>query len=120
LSTGTPIDHLKQAGTTDSARERLNIVVNIGTSWLAQVFSIHPDMPYGPATFLGFTLIRALLTFCSVTESVLVPSNGTHSLRLRWHFDYDLVLVSQGGFFLVNECVTYVCFGLSVYYFGLL
>jgi len=36
-------------------------------------------MPSGPAAFLVFTLIRALLTLCSVTECVLFPSNGTHS-----------------------------------------
>jgi len=78
LGTGIKVYHLKQAGTTDSTRERLNIVVNTGAIWLAQVFSTRPDMPSGPAAFLVFTLISALLTSCSVTENVLVPSNGTH------------------------------------------
>jgi len=62
LGTGTIVDHLKQAGNRDSARERLNIVMNTGASWLAQVFKNHQDMPSGPAAFLVFTLIRALLT----------------------------------------------------------
>jgi len=70
LGTGTMVDLLKQAGTTDSGRERLNIVVNTGASWIAQVFSTRPDMQSGPAAFLVFTLIRALLTSCSVTERV--------------------------------------------------
>jgi len=70
------VEHLKKAGTT--ARERLNVVVNTRASWLAQVFSTHPDMPdiSVPASFLVFTLIRALLMLCSVTERV--SSNGTH------------------------------------------
>jgi len=67
LGTETTVDHLKQAGTTNSARERLNIVVNTGAGWLAQVFSTHPDLSSGPAAFLVFTLIRALLMSCSQT-----------------------------------------------------
>jgi len=70
LGTGTLMDNLKQAGTTDSARERLNIVVNTGASWLGQVFNTRPNMPSGPAAFLVFTFIRTLLTSCSVTERV--------------------------------------------------
>lgn len=59
-----------QAGTTDLTRERLNIVVNSGASLLAQVFSTRPEMPSGRAAFLVFTLVRSLLTLCSVTKSV--------------------------------------------------
>jgi len=64
------LGHRDNSGPLEAARERLNIVVNTGASWLAQVFNTHPDMPSGLAAFLGFTLIGA--------ESALVPSNDTH------------------------------------------
>jgi len=71
LGTGTIVDHLKQAGTMDLVRERLTIVVNTGASWFAQIFGTRPpNRPSGPAAFPVFTLIRALLTSCLVTERV--------------------------------------------------
>ena len=58
MSRGTIDNLLKHVGTTDLASERLNIVVNIGASWLAQVLSTLPGMPSGPAAFLVFTFSR--------------------------------------------------------------
>ena len=67
FGTGMMVDLLKHVGTTDWARERLNMVVNTGASCAAQDLSTLPDIPSGPDAFLVFTLINAPLTSCSVT-----------------------------------------------------
>ena len=72
------MDHLKQAGTTDSAREMLNIVVNTTACRLAQVFSTNPYAIW-TCSFLGVQLDQSPPhVVLSHRESVLVFSNGTH------------------------------------------
>jgi len=69
---GTMVVFLKQVGTTDWYREKLNIEVNTSAIWSAHSLRTRPGMPPGPGNFCGFILLRALLT--SSVAVVLVLS----------------------------------------------
>jgi hypothetical protein len=49
LGTGTMVACLKNVGTTDSDRERLEMSVKTLASWSAHIRSTHPGNPSGPA-----------------------------------------------------------------------
>ncbi len=55
-------DFLKEVGTTEVARDSLNMDVNKPASWSAQDLRIRPVIPSGPAAFLIFTLLISLRT----------------------------------------------------------
>jgi len=63
---------LKQVGTADWYRERFNIEVNTSASWSVHTLRTRPGMPSGPGDFLGFTLLRAILTSAVVRDRVLL------------------------------------------------
>lgn len=47
------MDSLKHVGITDLVRERLNVSMNTGASWSAQVLRMRLEIPSGPAAFVG-------------------------------------------------------------------
>ena len=62
FDTGTMVVCLKQVGTADWFRKRLNIEVNTYARWWAHALRTRPVMPSGPRDFGGFTPLKALLT----------------------------------------------------------
>lgn len=68
LGMGTITDFLKQVGTTDWAKESLNMDVNSPSSWLAHDLRMRPKIPPGPGDFMRFTRLRAWRTSCSKRE----------------------------------------------------
>ncbi len=58
-------DFLKEVGTTEVARDSLNMDVNKPVSWSAQDLRTRPVIPSGPAAFLTFTLLSSLRTSSS-------------------------------------------------------
>jgi len=70
FGTGTMVVYLKQVGTADWYRERLNMVLNTSASWSAHPLRTRPGMPSGPGDFHGFILLRALLTSAMVRDRV--------------------------------------------------
>jgi len=54
FSTGTMVVCLKQVGTADWYRERLNIEVNTSTSWSAYPLRTQPGMLSGSGDFRAF------------------------------------------------------------------
>jgi hypothetical protein len=69
---------LKQMGTEDWDRERLNVSVNTPASWSAHALRMRLGRPYGPVDLQGLTHLNVVLTPAKAKD-------GLGSGLLLWH-----------------------------------
>ena len=101
--TGKIVVCLKQVGTADRFRERLNMEVKTSTSWSALPLRTRPGMPSGPDDFRGFTFLKALLTSSVVSDRVhwswssADPYRGDGVARLKPSVEAIELVWERGG-----------------------